>query len=342
MKVKTYVNEGYGIWTSDKEDELQLHLNEWYSPPYCYMDIGVRICKNIRSDKIFIYIPLVDIKITDLFDKLKDKDVACAIFNADCTITSGLDIVKDSIKSSGEVPEKIYNNVMRVQHQYRDDYVVRLSNEIYSIKTIERAKDEKDNVYKYGSLVTINISEIVRCYGNQDLYFRFRFHHPILEKKQIKKAKKYISNLYVDTPNRDTRINYMQRINELRSMPEPIRSKYGAEISEQKISKVMSMVAANCNVEFDDADCYKIRQLERELHEKYLPEDFKKDIRKKSIIVYQWKKENRDYSTHTFVFDIKMQRDGYSFKDFLLFMLLAFISSGIIEAIFFLISLLTE
>lgn len=356
MKYKKYVDESYVIWSSAQDEEINVHFNEWYSPPECFLDIGVRVCKAVKTDDLFIYLPLKLEKsgIEDLFsrfdeewindklEKLKTtskqivleepktivKNIACAIFNSNCEITKGIDIPEFKNKASQE----LLRNIIRIKHGARIDYVVNLKS-----ATLNSKANEDKNSNEKGILLHIDCREFKKLIKidkeidgyEKGLYVRFRVPHPPLEKKHLKKG--ISSGTFLDAPNSNTLIQYMQRVNELRSLPLTIRENYKG-IEKQYIGKVMSMLAANKKYEIDDSDCYKIRQLEYNLHKMYMPEGFVKNEKKDAINIYQWNAVNKKpigERTNSFIFNIKIKRDRSTAKDWLRYILVGLVSTVI-------------
>ena len=80
---------------------------------------------------------------------------------------------------------------------------------------------------------------------------------------------------------------YSVRINEGRLLPKEINS-VGA-FHRQKLKKAVVTISIADNYEINDVSCYKIRRLEEELYENFLPSGFDD----KNIVTYQWQ-QSRD------------------------------------------------
>lgn len=329
MKQKKYVDESYAFWTNAPDEELDLHFNEWYSPPECYIDIGVRVCRIKCASVLKIYIPFNFRKedLRDLFEDLKDRKTATALFN---TVTDIL--LEDRITVGGKPlgDPSLFGSVYELIHQYRTDYVVKLED----ITTLSPQYDE-DEFTPRGAVISIDFSRLAAALEGCDLYFRFRLPHPPLQKKNLKRGD---NSAFIETPNRNTKIQYMQRVNEMRSLPAPLRC--DPTIHKQYIGKVMSMVAASRRFEIDDSGCYKIRQLELNLHRDYLPEAFKKKTQ--NAIVYQWKAENkregRNDIVYSFVFPIKIMRQRFGPIDLALYLGWTFLISTVTSLLWYFFS----
>lgn len=294
-------------------EEINIHFNEWYSPRKCYLDIGVRVCKIDNARYLYIYLPYklgnknnelkkvgrkskkeyntnnndggfedlfnrfdekwvvsqlgkskFDSEQTVIFEEAKEiaKNTARAIFNSGCKITCETDLKTD------EALREDLQNIIRIEHGRRMDYIIKADG-------ILKPVDIKCN----GTLLKVDCEKykqiIISDKNNEfekGLYVRFRVSHPQLEIKQLKNGG-VTSGTLLDAPSSNTLIQYMQRVNDVRSLPHEILEKFH-DIGKQYIGKVMSMIAVNRKYEIDDGACYKIRQLEYNLHKKYIPDGF--------------------------------------------------------------------
>ena len=70
--------------------------------------------------------------------------------------------------------------------------------------------------------------------------------------------------------------------------------------------------------ELNDSGCYRIRRLEENLYEEYLPKDYQKD----DVITYQWNQSREDNYQGQFNFYYSITRDSISKGSMLLYMIL--------------------
>lgn len=315
MKEKIYVDETFAFWASCTDEEVDLHLNEWYTPTKCYMDIGVRICKLEKSDTLFVYLPicLKEDSIIDLFDTFNNKEyaeqAACSVFNGKCEII-------------------FLDDIINIKHGLRNDYVVKISKYL----TLQEVTGDSDKKAE-GTLLKFNLQDLKEKYKKKDLYFRFRIRHPHLEKKFLKKGR-YSESF--KTPNRNTQIHYIQHINEVRLLPQSVFQEYG-DIDKQYIGKVMSMIATEDKYDLDDDTCYKIRKSESFQHKFSAPKEFQK----KSALIYQWKAVNDKEGprrTNAFVFKIKINKIESKLVDVIRYCLIGALTFFATNLIWFYIS----
>ena len=205
-------------------------------------------------------------------------------------------------------------NIIRIEHGRRMDYIIKADG-------ILKPVDIKCN----GTLLKVDCEKykqiIISDKNNEfekGLYVRFRVSHPQLEIKQLKNGG-VTSGTLLDAPSSNTLIQYMQRVNDVRSLPHEILEKFH-DIGKQYIGKAMSMIAVNRKYEIDDGACYKIRQLEYKLHKMYIPDGFIEDEKKDIVNIYQWNAVNRkpeSERTNSMVFNIKIKREKSLVKDWL-------------------------
>jgi hypothetical protein len=109
---------------------------------------------------------------------------------------------------------------------------------------------------------------------------------------------------------------YSIRINESRLLPEEI-TRIGV-FHRQKLKKAVVTLSVDENYELNDAGCYRIRRLEENLYEDYLPKDYKCE----DVITYQWQ-QNREYNQQgQFNFYYNLSKNSVSKSSMFLYMLL--------------------
>ena len=93
----------------------------------------------------------------------------------------------------------------------------------------------------------------------------------------------------------------------------------------QKLKKAVITLSVNENYELNDSGCYRIRRLEEDLYETYLPADYQRE----DVITYQWN-QNRDDNYHgQFNFYYSITREFVSKGSMLLYMILL-LSIGVV------------
>ena len=118
----------------------------------------------------------------------------------------------------------------------------------------------------------------------------------------------------ITTPVVSEKYGYSIRINESRLLPEEI-TRIGM-FHRQKLNKAVITLSIDENYELNDAGCYRIRRLEENLYNAYLPSDYQTE----DVITYQWN-QNRDNNFQgQFNFYYSISRNSISKGSMLLYM----------------------
>ena len=97
----------------------------------------------------------------------------------------------------------------------------------------------------------------------------------------------------------------------------------------QKLKKAVITLSIDENYELNDSGCYRIRRLEENLYQAYLPADYHKE----DVITYHWN-QNRDNNFQgQFNFYYSITRDSVSKGSMLLYMILLLVVGIISDAI---------
>jgi hypothetical protein len=131
----------------------------------------------------------------------------------------------------------------------------------------------------------------------------------------------------ITTPVVSEKYGYSVRINETRLLPEEI-TRIGA-FHRQKLQKAVITISIDENYELNDAGCYRIRRLEENLYQEYLPLDY----RKEDVITYQWNQTRTDNYQGQFNFYYSITRDSVSKGSMLLYMIVLLTISIISDVI---------
>ena len=122
----------------------------------------------------------------------------------------------------------------------------------------------------------------------------------------------------ITTPVISEKYGYSVRINESRLLPEEI-TRIGA-FHRQKLNKAVITLSIDENYELNDAGCYRIRRLEENLYNDYLPASYQCE----DVITYQWN-QTREYNLMgQFNFYYSITKDSVSKGSMLLYMILLF------------------
>ena len=97
----------------------------------------------------------------------------------------------------------------------------------------------------------------------------------------------------------------------------------------QKLKKAVITIAVDENYELNDAGCYRIRRLEENLYEGYLPKKYKFE----DVITYQWQQNRENHLKGHFNFYYNIVKNSVSKSSMFLYMVLLF-AIGVIGDIF--------
>ena len=171
-----------------------------------------------------------------------------------------------------------------------------------------------------GTLITVNIEKLREYLANDEAYFLWRMPHKSLN--EIFKPHINVGGLLtrlrdlITTPVVSEKYGYSIRINEARLLPDEI-NRIGA-FHRQKLKKAVITISIAEDYSMNDANCYRIRRVEKELYKDYVPECFDCD----DAITYQWN-QNRDTDMlghFNFYFDVS--RDYVSKMSMFIYMIL--------------------
>lgn len=296
-KNKRFADDGWAVWING-DDNSTVYINDWLNPMgKSYVDFAVRI-RGIKSSKALnVYVPFAVTydEIIDTSLQFEDEGVLRATFSAACII----DYKKNECTSE-------------IAYNARTIDLVHISCLNYELKALTS-----------GTLITVNIEELQKCFANDEAYFLWRMPHKTLD--EIFKPHINVGGLLtrlrdlITTPVVSEKYGYSVRINEARLLPGEI-NRIGA-FHRQKLKKSVITISLDENYTMNDSNCYRIRRVENELYKDYVPEDFSCD----DAITYQWNQNREtDLQGHfNFYFDIS--RDYVSKISMLLYMILLMI-----------------
>ena len=264
-KNKFFADDGWAFWV-DGDDTSTIYLNNWLNPKgKSYVDVAVHI-RGIKDTKsLNMYFPFaVDKKeIEDVSLNFKYENLSRAIFSSMCVV----DYKKNDVTS-----EIAYNGkTVDIVHVSAVDY------------SLERVSE--------GTLLSISFDKIFDYLDNDEVYFMFRIPHKSITEvfRQRTKVGSFLTRIrdMIMSPIVSESYDYSVRVNEGRLLPKEINS-VGA-FHRQKLKKAVVTISIADNYEINDVSCYKIRRLEEELYENFLPSGFDD----KNIVTYQWQ-QSRD------------------------------------------------
>lgn len=293
-KNKRFADDGWAVWVNG-DDNSTVYINDWLTPTGdSYVDFAVRI-RGVKSSALLnVYVPFGVTKdeITDTSLNFEDEGVLRATFSAACVI----DYKKNECTSE-------------IAYNARTIDLVHISCLEYELKPLSS-----------GTLITVNIEKLREYLANDEAYFLWRMPHKSLN--EIFKPHINVGGLLtrlrdlITTPVVSEKYGYSIRINEARLLPDEI-NRIGA-FHRQKLQKAVITISIGEDYSMNDANCYRIRRVEKELYKDYVPECFNCD----DAITYQWNQNrNTDMLGHfNFYFDVS--RDYVSKMSMFIYMIL--------------------
>ena len=293
-KNKRFADDGWAVWVNG-DDNSTVYINDWLTPAgESFVDFAVRIRGVKSSASLNVYVPF-DVTKEEIIDtslKLKDEGVLRATFSAACII----DYKKNECTSE-------------IAYNARTIDLVHISCLEYELKPLSS-----------GTLITVNIEKLQEYIANDEAYFLWRMPHKSLN--EIFKPHINVGGLLtrlrdlITTPVVSEKYGYSIRINEARLLPDEI-NRIGA-FHRQKLKKAVITISIGEDYSMNDANCYRIRRVEKELYKDYVPECFNCD----DAITYQWNQNrNTDMLGHfNFYFDVS--RDYVSKMSMFIYMIL--------------------
>ena len=293
-KNKRFADDGWAVWVNG-DDNSTVYINDWLTPMGdSFVDFAVRIRGVKSSVSLHVYVPFSVTKdeITDVSLSFKDEGVLRATFSAACII----DYKKNECTSE-------------IAYNARTIDLVHISCLEYELKPLSN-----------GTLITVDLEKLQEYLANDEAYFLWRMPHKSLN--EIFKPHINVGGLLtrlrdlITTPVVSEKYGYSIRNNEARLLPDEI-NRIGA-FHRQKLKKAVITISIGEDYSMNDANCYRIRRVEKDLYKTYVPKCFNCD----DAITYQWN-QNRDTDMlghFNFYFDVS--REYISKMSMLLYMIL--------------------
>lgn len=293
-KQKKFADDGWAIWV-DGDDTSTVYINDWLNPKgKSYVDLAIRI-RGVKASKYLnVYIPfqVSAEEIEDVSLLFYDTKILQATFSAACIV---------DYKKNEHTSEIAYNGK---------------TVDIVHISTL----DYQATLLSDGTLLKVDLLALQPFLDNEEIYFIWRMPHKTLN--EIFRPHVDVGNTMdrlrdlITTPVVSEKYGYSIRINESRLLPEVI-TRIGA-FHRQKLKKAVITLSIVEDYELNDSGCYRIRRLEENLYQEYLPKDYQKD----DVITYQWN-QNREHNFQgQFNFYYSITRDSISKGSMLLYMIL--------------------
>ena len=293
-KHKNFADDGWAVWV-DGDDTSTVYIDDWLNPKgKSFVDMAIRI-RGIKASKcLHVYVPFAVSRqeIEDVSLLFNDTKILQATFSAACII---------DYKKNAHTSEVAYNGkTMDIVH----------------ISTL----DYKAEALSDGTLLSVDLETLQPFLDNDEAYFIWRMPHKTLD--EIFKSHVDVGNVIdrlrdlITTPVIAEKYGYSIRINESRLLPEEV-TRIGA-FHRQKLKKAVITISIDENYEMNDSGCYRIRRLEENLYNEYLPASY----RKEDVITYQWNQSRDDNFQGQFNFYYSISRNSISKGSMLLYMIL--------------------
>lgn len=296
-KNKRFADDGWAIWING-DDNSTVYINDWLNPRgKSYVDFAVRILgvKSSTALNVYVPFPVAREEISDTSLGFQDEAVLRATFSAACII---------DYKKNAYTSEIAYNG--------RTIDLVHISSMDYSLKPLAA-----------GTLIHFDLIQLQEYLDNDEAYFLWRMPHKSLN--EIFKPRidvggmlKQLADL-ITSPVVSEKYGYSIRINESRLLPNEI-NRIGA-FHRQKLKKAVITLSLDEEYGVNDANCYRIRRVEKELYQNFAPDGFDCD----TSITYQWNQSKDSDMLGQFNFYFDITRDYISRGSMLIYMLLLMI-----------------
>ena len=293
-KQRKFADDGWAIWV-EGDDTSTVYINDWLNPKgESYVDIAIRIrgIKVSRSLHVYVPFPVSLDEIEDVSLRFNDKKILQATFSAACII---------DYKKNEHTSEIAYNG--------KTVDIVHISTLAYLIKPLAD-----------GTLISFDLEALQEFLDNDEGYFIWRMPHKSLN--EIFKPRVNMGNALerlrdlITTPVVSEKYGYSIRINEARLLPDEI-TRIGA-FHRQKLKKALITISIDEDYDLNDATCYRIRRLEENLYEGYLPEAYSCEDQ----ITYHWQQSRADDLKGHFNFYYSITREAVSRASMTLYMIL--------------------
>lgn len=312
MKNNYFADDGWAFWI-DGDDTSTVYLNDWISPKgETFADIAVHIRGIRESRELNVYFPFPVSKeeIEDISLKLERQNVIHAIFG----VSGIIEYMKNDRTSELAYNGKVID-------------IVHLSGTQFSCKPLAE-----------GTLMTVPFAPLQPCLENDEAYFMFRVPHRSLDQIFHSKDHNLVKSLLgrlqslITSPLITDRYGYAVRINETRILPPEITS-IGA-FHRQKLKKAAVSFAIPSYYEVNESGAYRVRRLEQNLYEGYLPAGFDAE----DAVVYQWNASRDENLRGHFNFNFTIRHDYIKRTSMLAYVIILILTGAAGSAVFDLIS----
>ena len=293
-KQRKFVDDGWAIWT-DGDDICTIYLQDWLNPKgHSFVDLAIRI-RNVKvNTRMRVYVPfeISREEINDVSLLFDDTKILQAVFGSACIIDYKKNEFTSEIAYIGKTVDIVHISTLDYQLSALSD----------------------------GTLLDIDFKALQPFIANDEAYFIWRMPHKTLDaifkpRVDVGNAMDRLRDL-ITTPVVSEKYGYSIRINESRLLPEQI-TRIGM-FHRQKLKKAVVTLSIDENYELNDTGCYRIRRLEENLYDGYLPNGYKRE----DVITYQWQ-QNREHNLQgQFNFYYNLSKNSVSKSSMFLYMVL--------------------
>ena len=296
-KQRKFADDGWAVWV-DGDDISTVYINDWINPKdKSFVDLSIRIRGIKASTGLFIYVPfsISRDEIEDVSLLFDDTKILQATFSAACIV----DYLKNPHTS-----EIAYNG--------KTVDIIHISTLEYQVKPLAE-----------GTLIRIDLVKLQSFLDNDEAYLIWRMPHKTLD--AVFKPCVNVGNMLdrlrdlITTPVVSEKYGYSVRINETRLLPEEV-TRIGA-FHRQKLQKAVITLSINESYELNDGGCYRIRRLEENLYQKFLPKNYPCE----DVITYHWNQSREDNARGQFNFYYGITKESVSRKSMSLYLVLLMI-----------------
>ena len=293
-KNKFFADDGWAMWV-DGDDVSTIYLNNWLNPKgKSYMDVAIHIRGVKETTALNMYFPFAVDKneIEDVSLKFKDENLSRAIFSSMCVIDYKKNIATSEIAYNGKTVD-----------------IVHISALDYTVEPVSK-----------GALLKVPFAELFQYLDNDEVYFMFRVPHKSITEvfRQRTRVGSFMTKTrdLIMSPIVSESYGYSVRINEARLLPKEINSI--GTFHRQKLKKAVVTISIADDYEINDQSCYRIRRLEEELYENFLPTGFDSD----DVVTYQWQQNRETNLKGHFNFYLNISRNAISKGSVMLYLVI--------------------
>ena len=293
-KQRKFADDGWAVWV-DGDDVSTVYIHDWLNPAgKSYVDVAVRIRGVKASKALHVYVPfaVTSDEIEDVSLQFNDTKVLQATFSAACIVDYKKNEYTSEIAYNGKTIDIVHISALQYQAEPLAE----------------------------GTLLSFRFDEVQSFIDNDEAYFVWRMPHESLN--EIFKSRVDVGNVLtrlrdlITTPVVSEKYSYSVRINESRLLPEQI-TRIGA-FHRQKLKKAVITLSIDEDYELNDAGCYRIRRLEENLYNDYLPKDYDRD----DVITYQWQQTREQSLQGQFNFYYNISKESVNSRSMTLYMVL--------------------